>query len=284
MNMWKLIIDVARCEGCHNCLMSCKDEHVGNDWPGYTQPQQLHGDQWIRVPRHERGEYPAVDVTYRPTPCMHCQDPACARAAPDAIIKRADGIVLIDATKAKGRKDLVNACPYGSIQWNAEQEVAQKCTLCAHLLDDGWTAPRCVQSCPTGALRIVNLDDAEAAAMAKAEGLEPLHPELNTKPGVLYANLYRFASCFVAGSVATTRGGRQECVKGAIVELYRGSAKIGEAATDGFGDFRFDGLKADAGALSLKVRAEGCVEQQVQVANPSESISLGTLMLAAGIK
>ncbi len=26
------VIDVARCNGCYNCQIACKDEHVGNDW------------------------------------------------------------------------------------------------------------------------------------------------------------------------------------------------------------------------------------------------------------
>ena len=50
---------------------------------------------------------------------------------------------------------LAYACDYiaasyedGAIQWNEELKVAQKCTMCAHLLDDGWTEPRCVQACP----------------------------------------------------------------------------------------------------------------------------------------
>ena len=34
-----LVIDVAQCENCNNCFLACKDEHVGNDWPGYAAPQ-----------------------------------------------------------------------------------------------------------------------------------------------------------------------------------------------------------------------------------------------------
>ena len=36
MKKWNLIIDVALCEGCHNCSLAAKDEHVGNDFPGYS--------------------------------------------------------------------------------------------------------------------------------------------------------------------------------------------------------------------------------------------------------
>ncbi len=33
------VIDVARCSGCHNCQLACKDEHVGNDLDAYAKPQ-----------------------------------------------------------------------------------------------------------------------------------------------------------------------------------------------------------------------------------------------------
>ncbi len=276
---WRLVIDVALCESCHNCLLACKDEHVGNDWPGYTNLQQLHGDHWIWIAKRERGSYPHVDVAYRPTPCMHCDDPACARAVPEAVVRRADGIVLIDPVKARGHRELVDACPYEAIQWNDELQVCQKCTLCAHLLDDGWSKPRCVQACPTGALKIVKVDADEADAMATANRLEALHPEFNTKPNVLYANMYRYASCFVAGSVARKQADVEDCVKGASVRLYRGSDRIGETTTDAFGDFRFDGLPLNDRGLSLLVQAPGCEDRRVEIAKLSDSVNTGVLML-----
>ena len=33
------VIDVARCSGCHNCQLACKDEHCENDWRPYAAPQ-----------------------------------------------------------------------------------------------------------------------------------------------------------------------------------------------------------------------------------------------------
>ena len=53
-----LIVDVALCQGCNNCFLACKDEHVGNDWPGYSRPQSSLGERWIQIPCHERGQYP----------------------------------------------------------------------------------------------------------------------------------------------------------------------------------------------------------------------------------
>ncbi|MDH7570104.1 MAG: hypothetical protein QHJ73_11020, partial [Armatimonadota bacterium] len=60
------------------------------------------------------------------------------------------------------QKQLVDACPYGVVYWNEEKQLAQKCTLCAHRLDEG-KIPRCVQVCPSGCLTFGDLDDPESA-------------------------------------------------------------------------------------------------------------------------
>ena len=110
MTQWNLIIDVARCENCNNCVLANKDEYVGNDFPGYSAPQALHGAGTMRIHRRVRGEGHMVDAAYLPTMCNHCDDAPCIKAAgADVIRKRADGIVIIDPVKAKGRKDLVQA-------------------------------------------------------------------------------------------------------------------------------------------------------------------------------
>ena len=103
-----IVIDVAWCHDCNNCFMACKDEHVGNDWAPYTEEQPRHGHRWMNIQPKERGQYPRVDVAYLPTPCQHCEDAPCQKACPDAVVRRKDGIVLLDIVKAKGNKALVS--------------------------------------------------------------------------------------------------------------------------------------------------------------------------------
>src|SRR5574340_1175107 len=139
MNRWNLIIDVAKCHDCNNCYLACKDEFFENDFPPYSAAQPRHGHRWIDLERKERGRYPRVDVAYLPLSCMHCENASCIPASPNgAVHRRADGIVLIDPVKAKGQRAIVDACPYRVIYWNEESQLPQKCTLCAHLLDEGW--------------------------------------------------------------------------------------------------------------------------------------------------
>jgi len=127
-----MIIDIARCQDCNNCFISCKDEHWENDHMPIAKAQPRHGHRWIDIDRLERGQYPLQDVAYLPHLCMHCEDAPCMKGITDGTIyKRPDGIVIIDPVKAKGEKALAASCPYGAIYWNEESQLAQKCTMCA---------------------------------------------------------------------------------------------------------------------------------------------------------
>jgi Fe-S-cluster-containing dehydrogenase component len=279
---WYFVIDVAKCEDCKNCFLSCKDEFVGNDWPGYSAPMPDRGESWIAVEGKERGQYPFIDVAYLPAPCMHCDDAPCIRAAGNgACYKRPDGIVIIDPVKAKGREDLPNVCPYGAIRWNNAMRLPQKCTLCAHLLDSGWKQPRCVQSCPTGAIQVMQSEADGIEPLVKAEGLEVYHPEFGTHPRVFYKNLYRFTRCFIGGSVAVVVDGREECSEGTAVTLVRGDgSRVAEHLTDNYGDFKFDNLEAEADKYTLRIAPKGYAPKTIEL-ELTTSLNIGVMLFQA---
>jgi Fe-S-cluster-containing dehydrogenase component len=280
MKSWHLIIDIERCEDCNNCLLACKDEHVGNEWPGYTAEQPRHGQRWMDVVRIERGEYPLVDVAYRPTTCMHCAEAPCIEASGGAMYRRKDGIVLIDPEKAKGKRELMDSCPYQAIWWNEERQTAQKCTFCAHLIDQGWKQPRCVQACPTGALRVELVDEPEMARMAAAEKLETLHAEYGTRPAVYYANPRRFDSCFIAGSVALEKDKIIDCAAGVVVMLFHDNLRMADAITDAYGDFRFDGLAKNSAEYWVEITMTGYEAYSSYLAKLDRSVNLGVIPLS----
>ncbi len=254
MKKWNWIIDVEKCEDCNNCFISCKDEFVDNDFPKYSASQPKHGHRWINIMRKERGQYPLIDVAYLPRPCMHCDNAPCIKAAKkETIIKRNDGIVLIDPEKAIGQKDIVNACPYDAIWWNEEKNIPQKCSFCAHLLDQGWKAPRCVQACPTGAMTVVYTEDVELLKRTESEKLENFCPDYKTSPRVYYKNLYRFVKCFIRGSVATEENGVIDCAEGSDVSLIKDGISIAKTITDNFGDFEFDNLNENSGEYNIEI-------------------------------
>jgi Fe-S-cluster-containing dehydrogenase component len=171
--------------------------------------------------------------------CQHCDTPACAEAAPDAVTKRADGIVIIDPQKAHGRRDLVEACPFGAISWNEEAQVPQIWTMDAHLLDKGWTESRGSQACPTGALETRRLSFAAARVLVATGEVEPLNGALSPNPNVLYRNLARVRTAFIAGTIVARADTLLDAVVGAKVILSDTDGRqLAECTTDVFGDFR----------------------------------------------
>ncbi len=183
------VFDTSICNGCYCCQIACKDEHCGNDWTPYAKPQPETGQFWLKLHEYVRGTVPKVKMHYLPTLCNHCDDGACVQACKveGAIYKREDGLVVIDPEKCTGCMSCADVCPSHAIFFNEDLNLAQKCTGCAHLLDSGeWTEPRCVDACPTGALRFLEEDEAQGAdrrgrasppRRAEAAGLLPERPQ-----------------------------------------------------------------------------------------------------------
>ena len=277
MKKWNLIIDVAECTNCNNCFIACKDEYVGNNITGYSASQPLHGHKWINIIKKERGRYPTVDIAYVPTMCNHCDNAPCLEKSNGAVKKRADGIVIIDPDKAKGRKDIVDSCPYRAIWWNEEHELPQTWTFDAHLLDRGWDKPRCVQSCPTGAMQVKKITDQEMNSLAKEQHLQTLAPELDTKPRVYYKNLYLYDKLFIAGEVLADQNGSMDCLANAAVTLYShenksGENKLASTRTDEFGEYKIDGLRANLGLCELQVSHDRYPTKSIKLSLDDECV------------
>ena len=275
MAKYGMIVDIGKCNGCYNCFLSCRDEYAGNDYPPYSSAQPVKGQYWMGIREIERGTYPKVKVSYIPTPCMHCETAPCIDAANDnAVYRRDDGIVLIDPEKAKGQNDIVAACPYRVIYWNSDKQIPQKCTMCAHRLDEGEKLPRCVESCPTGALIFGDLDepDSEIAKAVAESDTEYLHPEFSTRPLVKYVGI---PQRFIAGEVIL-KDRQDECTRDVAV-LLEGDGQIVETASDLFGDFEFNGLKADT-RYRVIIRKTGYVDREIEV-TLKQDVNLGEVLL-----
>ena len=281
MKKWNMIVDVAECTNCQLCALAVMDEYVGNEWPGVAAPMPRHGHRWIDIKQKERGQVtgqsPMIDIAYVPTMCNHCDNAPCLAKGGDAVRKRDDGIVIVDPVAAKGRKDLVEACPYGQIWWNEELSLPQIWPFDAHLIDQGWQQTRGQQSCPTGAMRAIKVEDDEMARIARDEGLDVLKPELGTRPRVYYRNLWRYTKCFIGGSVAAEAGGVVDCVEGATVRLVKDGATVVTATTDKYGDFKFDRLDEASGRYTVEISGLG--RTRTVEAELGESVNLGEIRL-----
>jgi Fe-S-cluster-containing dehydrogenase component len=263
--MKAIVIDVKRCVGCYSCQIACKDEHCGNDWMPYAKPQPIMGQFWIKVNEYERGTAPKVKVTYLPVLCMHCKDAPCISSCPvDAISTRDDGIVWIDPKKCTGCQSCIDACPYGTISFNFELNLAQKCTGCAHLLDRGWTVTRCADNCGVGDIMFGEESTLDLS------GSETLHPEFGLTTRVQYKNLPKK---FIAGTVFDPAD--MEVVIGATCTLSGASSAT--ATTDNFGDFWFNDLPV--GNFSLTITAGGKTKQ-IDNISTEKDINIGDIALS----
>lgn len=280
VSKWNMIVDVERCNNCRACFLAVKDEHTGNDFPGYAAEQPPMGANWMDIERKERGGYPIVDAHFMPVMCNHCDDAPCMKVAKDgAIKKRDDGIVIIDPVKAKGQKEIVDACPYGAVSWNEELQLPQAWIFDAHLLDSGWNKTRAEQCCPTDVFKSVKVDDAQMQKMAAEEGLEVLQPELGTRPRVYYKNMHFFNRCFVGGSVVASVNGVEECAADAEIVLTKDGSELARATTDTFGEFKIDKLEPNSGSYQLEITGTaGKLSQTFELG--AESLYLGELRLA----
>jgi len=269
--MKAFVIDVSLCNGCYCCQIACKDEHVGNDWSPYARPQPDTGQFWIKLNEYIQGTVPKVKMHYIPVICMHCEDAPCISSCPvtGAIYRRDDGLVIIDPEKCTGCRNCVDACPYGTIFMNEGLNIAQKCTGCAHLLDDDWKEPRCVDVCPTQAIRFGEETDL-TGFINKAGALKP---EASTKPRVHYLNI---PGKFIAGTVIDPA--KKEVVINASCELSNmDSGKKHTTSTDSFGDFWFENL--ETGKYSLNIEKAGKT-RKLDSLDTQKSINLGELTLS----
>ena len=240
-----IAINSARCMACYACFMACKDEHCGWD-TALSKAQPEMGQYWMNIVEWERGDNERrVKVATVPTPCNHCDNAACQKAAKDgAVYTREDGIVIIDPEKAVGQKQIVDACPIGAIYWNEELQLPQKCTMCAELLDDpdypGFE-PRCVEACPNQALVFGDLADPESniCKLIAANKVTPLKGLENAGGNVVHLNI---PQKFLAGTVAYPKELEEVCIGAKVKLTNEETGESCETETNWAGDYEFEDL------------------------------------------
>jgi ferredoxin len=145
--------------------------------------------------------------------------------------------------------------------------IAQKCTGCAHLLDKGWTEPRCADACPHEAIIFGDESGLDLS------GTETLNPEYGLTTRVHYKDLPKR---FIAGTVYDPD--EEEIIKNATCTLT-GDGGTYTATTDSFGDFWFEGLSN--GIFSLEIAASGYTTKTINsISTEEKDINLGDIPLS----
>ncbi len=218
---WGMVIDIARCIGCHACTIACVAE---NKLPP--------GVVYRVVLEEEVGTYPHVRRRFIPRPCVHCQNPPCVKACPvTATYKDVQGVVRMNYERCIGCRYCLVACPYAArtadfAEWytmgtpdlpgkmvgrktaangyearpapeygktwpprNHDSPVgnARKCHFCLHRLKVGML-PACVTSCIGRATFFGDRTDPESlvSEMIGSPRVFRLKEELGTQPAVYY--------------------------------------------------------------------------------------------------
>jgi dimethyl sulfoxide reductase iron-sulfur subunit len=156
---WVMVIDLAKCDGCRQCMQACKS--------GHNLPDDDH--HWINVWEEEG----LSGTFFRPMPCMQCENTPCVQVCPvGATYSNKNGIVLVDNRQCIGCRMCMVACPYDAryFWWDepppshlspeqytpeltmpARRGTVSKCVFCADYLQQS-RLPRCVQQCPKDVL------------------------------------------------------------------------------------------------------------------------------------
>jgi len=178
---------------------------------------------WIRVERYWEGEFPDVELKFRPVMCQQCDAAPCEPVCPTyASHHTAEGLNAQVYNRCIGTRYCANACPYNvryfdffnpewpkplHLQLNPdvsvrEVGVMEKCTFCVQRINatvgeakaekrelkDGDIKPACVQSCSAKALVFGDLNDpeSEVSRLSKSPRGAKLLEDLGTLPKVTY--------------------------------------------------------------------------------------------------
>jgi CRP-like cAMP-binding protein/Fe-S-cluster-containing hydrogenase component 2 len=143
-----LLIDLATCTRCDECVRGCADAHGGQT--RFVREGQKYRN-WLV-----------------PTACYQCSDPVCMMDCPTGAISRQVGTleVTIHEPTCIGCTNCAKRCPWGNIMMiegdekrsdGKPVELASKCDLCLGRAE----GPACVQRCPQGSAVRISFQDME---------------------------------------------------------------------------------------------------------------------------
>jgi Fe-S-cluster-containing hydrogenase component 2 len=158
-----LLINASECTGCMQCEIACSFHSEGVFNPAKSRIK-IFGfkEQHLFVPYT----------------CTQCSEAWCMTVCPvDAISVDADtGAKVVDDDICVGCKVCTIACPFGTVNYNADTGKVIKCDLCGG-------EPACVEVCPTTALSFVHAGLAGVEKMREWAGKTVENIQTQEQPG-----------------------------------------------------------------------------------------------------
>ena len=222
MTRWAMTIDTDRCTGCEACVVACHEEN-NIATVGEAEAAKGRANHWLRIERYYEGEFPDVEVRFRPVLCQQCGEAPCEPVCPVyATYRTEEGLNAMVYSRCVGTRFCANNCPYTvrffnwfEPEWAQPLErqhnpdvsvrvagVMEKCTFCVQRINDakrtakdedrevqdGDIQPACASACAAKVFTFGDLDDPDSEVSHKAHSrrAEHLLPELGTRPGVTY--------------------------------------------------------------------------------------------------
>lgn len=138
----RIFLDLDYCIGCRSCESACRS--------AFSEARIRYGE--------------ITETVNLPLACRHCEEPLCAAACPFEVLKVTEnGLVLQASFHCVGCKSCILACPFGVLDSYLLNHASQKCNLCADRKD----GPRCVATCPSGALKFMTEQEAKKTIVGK---------------------------------------------------------------------------------------------------------------------
>lgn len=147
-----IVADEERCLACKTCVIECSLAH--------TQAETLVQAMISQIRMQPRLFVEAAGEFGMPLQCRHCEDAPCMMVCPTEAIHRFDasGPVLIDQDRCIGCRFCSIVCPFGVVDISHSGKAMIKCDLCIERTEVG-EEPACVSSCPTKALKFVEMEE-----------------------------------------------------------------------------------------------------------------------------
>ncbi|HVO84203.1 MAG TPA: 4Fe-4S dicluster domain-containing protein [Syntrophobacteria bacterium] len=161
-----LLADPSRCVGCLRCELACTEFNDGRAQPSLARIKvgrnMNFGPEGPLGGARMQGAW--GNGLFIQDTCRQCPHPVpCATACPENAIQAAPetGARIVDTSACVGCRLCQRACPWNMIGFDEQSQKATKCFLCQGV-------PKCVEACPSGALRYVAWRDLTREAAPRA--------------------------------------------------------------------------------------------------------------------